>query len=87
MDYVARSDAIAQACPAVRVIVGADDTEWFREGATALAGKLGDFSDLQIVDKMAHALAEEPGVDPAPQIQAAVSVDELASEWFRSRLL
>ena len=32
---------------------------------------------------MAHALADEPGIDPAPQTAAARTVDGLAAEWLR----
>jgi hypothetical protein len=35
---------------------------------------------------MGHALAEEPGVEPAPQTAHAVKVDALAVEWFKRYL-
>ena len=37
-----------------------------------------------MLDGIAHALAEEPGVEAAPQTAAAKRVDELAVEWFRA---
>ncbi|TNY35719.1 alpha/beta hydrolase [Thermomonospora catenispora] len=36
--------------------------------------------------QMAHALTAEPGVDPVPPIQEAVSVDTVLTEWFRRHL-
>jgi hypothetical protein len=35
---------------------------------------------------MAHALADEPGVDPAPQVPHAATVDRHASAWLAARL-
>jgi hypothetical protein len=36
---------------------------------------------------MAHALAEEPGIEPAPQVPHAAEVDRHAVRWFRQYLL
>jgi hypothetical protein len=35
---------------------------------------------------MEHALAEEPGIEPAPQTPHAAAVDRLAVKWFQRRL-
>jgi hypothetical protein len=35
---------------------------------------------------MEHALAEEPGIEPAPQLPAATEVDRLAVAWFARHL-
>jgi hypothetical protein len=35
---------------------------------------------------MGHALAEEPGTEPAPQLPCAKAVDRLAVEWRRRHL-
>lgn len=91
LDFVARADDFAAAGqPAVRLIVGADDDrEGFLEPAkrlrTALAKRYDDPSsvDLVVVPGMAHALAEQPGVEPAPQTPYAADVDRLAVEWLR----
>lgn len=91
LDFVARADGIAAVGqPAVRLIVGADDDrEGFLEPAkrlrTALAERYDDPSsvDLVVVPGMAHALAEQPGVEPAPQTPYAADVDRLAVEWLR----
>jgi hypothetical protein len=39
-----------------------------------------------VVAGMGHALAEEPGVEAAPQTPAAAEVDRLASEWLGDHL-
>jgi hypothetical protein len=77
----------------VRVVLGADDD---KEGillpaerlSAAIADRAGDSarSDVVVVDAMAHALAEEPGLEPAPQTAAAATVDRHAVEWFARHL-
>jgi len=94
LDFVARADEIARAGqPAVRLVVGSgDDAEGFLEPArrlhAALAARYADPSrtDLVVVSGMAHALADEPGVDPAPQTPAAAAVDRHATTWLRQHL-
>lgn len=49
-------------------------------------GALGATVDWQVVPEMAHALADEPGVDAATQTPQAAAVDRLAVEWFREHL-
>jgi len=92
-DYLARADEIAASGAAVRVVLGADDD---KEGillpaerlSAAIADRAGDStrSDVVVVDGMAHALAEEPGLEPAPQTAAAATVDRHAVEWFARHL-
>ncbi len=55
----------------------------------ALARRYGDSSRVELVEVkgMGHALAEEPGIEPAPQTPAAVEVDRLAVQWLRRFLL
>jgi hypothetical protein len=94
-EIAARLDFIARAADfdgvALRYITGADDsydgfiapvetivTELSRRGATV---------DHQVVPNMAHALAEEPGIEAAPQTPHAREVDRLAVDWFRRQLL
>ena len=45
-----------------------------------------DRVDLRVVPGMGHALAEEPGVDAAPQTPAAAAVDRLAVDWLGRHL-
>jgi hypothetical protein len=44
--------------------------------------RLGITVDRQVIPGMAHAVAEEPGVEPAPQTPQAAQVDRLAASWF-----
>jgi acetyl esterase/lipase len=84
MDLVARSDELGDT--AVRSIVGSQDAA---EAFLYPAGRLRDLlrergvrSDLHVIDGMGHALAEEPGVDPAPQTPHAAQADALAVAWL-----
>jgi hypothetical protein len=95
MDFVARADDIAHnGRPAVRSIVGAeDDAEGFLHPSQRLRDALLDrydgapLADVVVVPGMGHALAEEPGVQPAPQTPAATEVDRYAVEWLSTHLL
>lgn len=42
--------------------------------------------ELVTVPDLAHALAEEPGLEPAPQLPVAAAVDEILTQWFTRRL-
>lgn len=88
MDLVARSDEFGDT--PVRCIVGADDAP---EAFLYPAGRLRDLlrergvpADLHVITGMGHALAEEPGVEPAPQTEHAAQVDRLAVEWLGQSL-
>ncbi|MCD2196398.1 alpha/beta hydrolase fold domain-containing protein [Actinomycetospora endophytica] len=83
MDLVARSGELGRL--PVRFIVGADDAEAFLHPAQRLREALvagGAVADLHVIEGMGHALAEEPGVDPAPQTAHAARVDRLAVAWL-----
>ena len=84
MDLVARSGELGDV--PVRCVVGAQDAvEAFLDPATRLRDRLverGVRADLQVIEGMGHALAEEPGVDPAPQTAHAARVDALAVAWL-----
>lgn len=84
MDFVARAAEIIAAKAPVRVIAGADDEAVFLEPVKAFAAAAG--AELHVIDGVGHALAEEPGIEPAPQTAAARRFDALAVEWFRSNL-
>ena len=70
----------------VRCIVGAQDVrDAFLDPAARLTDRLrerGVHADLHVIDGMGHALAEEPGVEPAPQTAHAAEVDALAVAWL-----
>ncbi|MFG1996746.1 prolyl oligopeptidase family serine peptidase [Actinoplanes sp. NPDC048988] len=84
VDFVARSADIADA--AIRFITGADDMpDVILNPVGAAVDALtasGATVDWKVVPDMAHALAPQPGTDPAPQTPHAAAVDRLAVEWF-----
>lgn len=94
LDFVGRADEIAGAGePAILLIVGEqDDAEGFLHPAgalrDALASRYDDArrTDLVVVPNMGHALAEEPGMEPAPQTPHAAEVDRHAVRWLRRHL-
>ena len=93
LDFVARVEDLPAAGPAVQLIVGADDDrEGFLEPArrlqAALLSRYDDptRADLVVVPDMAHALAYEPGVEPAPQTPPAATVDRHAAAWLGRHL-
>jgi pimeloyl-ACP methyl ester carboxylesterase len=89
LDFVARAEEVA-ACPATLLVVGEDDDELgFRKPAVQLRDALAQRSvttELAIIPRMGHALAEEPGIEPAPQLPAVAGVDRLAVDWFARHL-
>jgi dienelactone hydrolase len=89
LDFVARADEVA-ACPATLLVVGEDDDEsGFKAPARQLRDALAQRSvqaELVVVPGMGHAFAEEPGIEPAPQLPAAAEVDRLAVGWFSRHL-
>ncbi len=94
MDFVARAgELVDHGQPAVQLIVGADDDrEGFLEPAqrlrVALVNRYDDPArvDLVVVPGMAHALAAEPGIEPAPQTATAATVDRHAVSWLHRHL-
>jgi dienelactone hydrolase len=95
LDFVSRADEIAKRKdqPAVLLVVGEDDDiPGFRDPAAELRTALADrYSDpdrveMVLVPGMEHTLAEEPGVEPAPQTAHAAEVDRLAMQWLRRYL-
>jgi pimeloyl-ACP methyl ester carboxylesterase len=93
LDFVARAGETAQRRPAVRLVVGEDDhrtgiLEPARQLQVALSERYADpaRADLVTVPGMGHALADEPGLEPAPQLPHAAAVDRLAVEWLRRHL-
>jgi dienelactone hydrolase len=91
LDFVARAGEVAEHGhkPAILLIVGDNDDPGIVEPAKRLHEALGplysDRSRLELVaiPGMGHALADEPGTDPAPQTKDAAVVDDLASQWLR----
>ena len=95
LDFVARAGEIAerQHEPPILTVVGAEDDPEIRESAQALHARLDDiYADpdrvrVVTIAGMGHALAEEPGIEPAPQNANAAEVDRFAVEWFRDHLI
>lgn len=94
LDFVARAGDLGRDEPAVLLVVGADDDEEgflspAAEVRAALAARYADPSRVALVTVpgMAHALAEEPGLEPAPQTTAAAEVDRHAVSWLRRHLI
>jgi len=88
VDFVRRAPEISGA--AIRYVTGADDmVDAIVKPVGAVVSeleRLGATVDWQVVPEMAHALADEPGLDAAPQTPQAAAVDRLAVAWFRQHL-
>ncbi|SMD17540.1 alpha/beta hydrolase [Kibdelosporangium aridum] len=79
LDFVARAGDIG-ATPLL-VVSGDEDHPGFRTDAKELADSLPN-AELAGVPDLAHPLAEEPGMQPAPQSPLAKKVDERLTQWF-----
>jgi hypothetical protein len=93
MDFVARAGEIAaNARTATLLIVGGEEEPEFRQSAEdlhdALAERYGDpeLTALETIPGMGHPLADEPGLEPAPQNEHAAQADALAVRWFARHL-
>nr|WP_231127076.1 alpha/beta hydrolase fold domain-containing protein [Motilibacter aurantiacus] len=90
LDFVARAtEFLDNGQPPVRLLVGSeDDLEAFLAPAERLRDALQvhyrDPSRVEVVTVpgMGHALAEEPGLEPAPQTEAAALADAHAVVWL-----
>lgn len=94
-DFVARvPEIVERGEPAVLLVVGEhDDVDGFRTPAEELCARLrAAYTDparveLTIVPEMAHALADEPGTEAAPQTPQARAVDRGAVRWLEDHLM
>jgi pimeloyl-ACP methyl ester carboxylesterase len=91
LDFVARAGELVKRDAAVLLVVGAlDDQEGIRAPAEqlwqVLSGHAPDRTALTSIPEMAHALAEEPGLDPAPQTPQAARVDTVVAGWLHRHL-
>ncbi|BBF99046.1 MULTISPECIES: alpha/beta hydrolase family protein [Pseudonocardia] len=88
LDFVARAGELADR-PPLLIVSGEDDHPALRADAEALQAAVrtrhGD-ARLVTVPGLAHPLAEEPGLEPAPQTPAARAVDGILVNWFSSQL-
>lgn len=94
LDLLTRADDLAaRGQPPVLLVVGGDDDD---DAVLTPAAQLRDAlaaryrhpenATLVTVAGMPHALAEEPGLDPAPRNAHAAQVDRLAVDWLRRHL-
>ncbi|MBL8925350.1 MAG: prolyl oligopeptidase family serine peptidase [Pseudonocardia sp.] len=87
LDFVTRAEAVTAQRPLL-VISGEQDHPDLREDADALVNALRERYarsgevELITVPDLAHPLAEEPGLEPAPQLPAVKAVDEVLTRWF-----
>lgn len=91
LDFVARAgDNKAQ--PPLLLVSGELDHPAFQTDAADLVHALRDRyahpDDVELitVPGLAHPLADEPGLEPAPQLPAAMMVDEILTKWFLRQL-
>jgi pimeloyl-ACP methyl ester carboxylesterase len=91
LDFVARAGELVKRDAAVLLVVGAlDDQDGIRAPAEqlwqVLSRRAPGRTALTSIPEMAHALAEEPGLDPAPQTPHAARVDTAVTGWFHRHL-
>jgi dienelactone hydrolase len=82
-DYVSRA---AELPAPLLIVAGSADDIAIRGPAAALRDRLGDRAELVVVEGMAHAFAEAPGLDASAQTADAARVDAAFTEWFGRRL-
>lgn len=87
LNFVARAaDLTAQ--PPLLLVSGEQDHPEFRADAAALVAALREQHahpgevELITVPDLAHPLADEPGLEPAPRRPDAKAVDEILTQWF-----
>ena len=85
LDFVAKAGAIAGRAPLL-VVSGELDHPALRADASDLVNALGERSELLSIPGLAHPLADEPGIEPAPQLPLAREVDAGLTSWFRRHL-
>lgn len=88
LDFVAHAGKFT-ARPPLLLVSGEEDHPDLRADAAALVDALRPQQDVELVGvpDLAHPLADEPGLEPAPQRPTAKAVDGILTEWFRGRLL
>ncbi|SFP39541.1 Prolyl oligopeptidase family protein [Amycolatopsis arida] len=92
LDYVARVAGGVAAQPPLLLVSGERDHPAFRTDAAALVDALReryarpDDVELTTVPDLAHPLAEEPGLEPAPQLPVTKVVDDILTRWFLRQL-
>jgi hypothetical protein len=85
LDFLPRAGVIAGRAPLL-VVSGELDHPALRADALHLVDALGERSELLSIPGLAHPLADEPGIEPAPQLPVVREVDAGLSTWFRRHL-
>jgi len=85
LDFIPKAGVIAGRAPLL-VVSGELDHPGLRADALALVAAAGERAELASIPGLAHPLADEPGIEPAPQRPTARTVDAALSTWFRSHL-
>ena len=85
LDFVAQAGAIVGRAPLL-VVSGEVDHPALRADALNLVDAVGETAELLSIPGLAHALADEPGIEPAPQLPLAREVDAGLTAWFRRHL-
>jgi pimeloyl-ACP methyl ester carboxylesterase len=91
LDFVARAGGLT-AQPPLLLVSGERDHPELRRDAADLVDALRercphpDEVELITVPDLAHPLADEPGLEPAPQLPTARAVDEILTQWFLRQL-
>jgi len=87
LDFVARVEDFTTQ-PPLLLVSGERDHPAFQTDAAdlvhALRAQYAHPEDVELitVPGLAHPLADEPGLEPAPQLPAAMAVDEILTQWF-----
>jgi dienelactone hydrolase len=85
LDFLPRASTLARRAPLL-VVSGELDHPALRADAIELVEAVGDRAALLSIPGLAHPLADEPGIEPAPQLPAAREVDAGLTAWFRRHL-
>jgi dienelactone hydrolase len=91
LDFVARAGDLTAQAPLL-LVSGEQDHPDLRADAAALVDALRgryahpDEVELVSVPDLAHPLADEPGLEPAPQRPTARAVDAILTRWFCRQL-
>jgi dienelactone hydrolase len=85
LDFIAKAETIASRAPLL-VVSGEQDYPALRADALRLAGAVGKQAEFLSIPGLAHPLADEPGIEPAPQSSLAQEVDAGLTAWFQRHL-
>jgi hypothetical protein len=92
LDFVARAHTVLEhrSWPVLVLVTGVDDHAGIRTAADelwfALSTRNPEQASLVTLPGTRGALADEPGIEPAPQTPDAMRVDMAVTDWFRRSL-